>query len=245
MASGGPQTAESMVEVDTAELGDDQGGCGCPDLGPYIIGGGSVGHDLRVVDVGHDTTHWEGFGRIPPQVVPQADGEATLERTGWSIDLSPPRGGDVGGGTAGGGDLSLLPTEHSRTVYFNLAHHVPVSGDRVEARVKGGQSVVGSVQNGFGGDLDGSSGGEMDGGGGGYGWDGDGDGLNLWEDNVANATLGTEPNAPLAYATGLEHHHPIMSKLGDPGGRSYREIEVNYPVDPENYFHKFLVVIYM
>ena len=49
--------------------------------------------------------------------------------------------------------------------------------------------------------------------------DGDGDRLNLWEDNVANATLGTEPNAPLAYALGLEHHHPIMSMLGEPGGQ--------------------------
>ena len=52
-------------------------GCGCPDLGPDILGGGPVGNYLRVIDVGHDPTHWEGVGRIPPQGGPQADGEAT------------------------------------------------------------------------------------------------------------------------------------------------------------------------
>ena len=51
-------------------------------------------------------------------------------------------------------------------------------------------------------------------GGGGYGWGGDGYRIIQWEDNVSNLTLGTEPNAPLAYAPGLEHHHPIMSTLG-------------------------------
>ena len=35
------------------------------------------------------------------------------------------------------------------------------------------------------------------------------------EDNVVNITLGTEPNAPLAYDMGLELHHLIMSKLGE------------------------------
>ena len=47
----------------------------------------------------------------------------------------------------------------------------------------------------------------------------------LGEDNVANVTLGTEPNSPLAFALGLEYHHPIMSTLGDPGGRLERERE--------------------
>ena len=36
-------------------------------------------------------------------------------------------------------------------------------------------------------------------------------------------TIGTEPNAPLTYALGSEHHHPIMSKLGGHGGRLERE----------------------
>ena len=48
--------------------------------------------------------------------------------------------------------------------------------------------------------------------------DGDGYGLSWWEDNIANVTLGTEPNAPLDYDTGLEHHHPNISTRGEPGG---------------------------
>ena len=36
---------------------------------------------------------------------------------------------------------------------------------------------------------------------------------------VTNVTLGEEPNEPLDYATGLELRLPIMSKLGEPGGR--------------------------
>ena len=32
-------------------------------------------------------------------------------------------------------------------------------------------------------------------------------------------TLGTEPDAPLAYAPGLELHHPIRSMLGVHGGQ--------------------------
>ena len=35
---------------------------------------------------------------------------------------------------------------------------------------------------------------------------------------LTNLTIGTEPNSPLSYALGLELHHPIMIKLGDPGG---------------------------
>ena len=56
--------------------------------------------------------------------------------------------------------------------------------------------------------------------GGRYGWDGDRDVLNWWggESNVSHIALGMEPNAPHAFASGLEHHHPIMSMLGDPGG---------------------------
>ena len=32
--------------------------------------------------MGDDTPHWEGFGRIPPQGGPQADGKATSDREG-------------------------------------------------------------------------------------------------------------------------------------------------------------------
>ena len=48
-------------------------------------------------------------------------------------------------------------------------------------------------------------------------------GLSWWEDNIAHVTLGTDPNAPLAYAPGLELHHPIMSMLGEYRGRLERE----------------------
>ena len=52
--------------------------------------------------------------------------------------------------------------------------------------------------------------------------DGDGDGINRWEDTVAKLSLGTENNAPLDYAPGLELHHPIMSMLRKSGGRLER-----------------------
>ena len=51
------------------------------------------------------------------------------------------------------------------------------------------------------------------------------DGINWWEDTVANVILRMEPNHPLAYTPGLELHHPIMSTLRDPGGRLERERE--------------------
>ena len=40
---------------------------------------------------------------------------------------------------------------------------------------------------------------------------------------MANTSLGTEHNAPLTYAPGLELHHPIMSMLGGHGGQLERD----------------------
>ena len=102
-----------------------------------------------------------------------------------------------------------------------------MSGSKAEAGVKGDQAVVGAGRTGFGGDSYGGSGGGIDGGGGGDRRDGDGyeEGVNMWEDNVANVTLGVEPNAPLAYALLLELHHPIVSTLGKHLGRLDRERE--------------------
>ena len=102
--------------------------------------------------MGHDTVQWEGFGWIPPQ---QADEEATLERTGQSMGLSPAGGRDGRDRIAGGGDLNLPPPEHSCTVYCDQAHYGPVSGGRAEAGVKGRQVVVGEGRTGFGGDMGG------------------------------------------------------------------------------------------
>ena len=63
-------------------------------------------------------------------------------------------------------------------------------------------------------DADGGLGGGTDVGGGGDGRDGDRDILSWWGDNIAHVTLGMETNYLLAYAPGLEHHHPIMITLG-------------------------------
>ena len=41
----------------------------------------------------------------------------------------------------------------------------------------------------------------------------------IGDDTIVNITLGTESNAPLAYAPVLELHQPIMSKLGEHGGQ--------------------------
>ena len=59
-----------------------------------------------------------GFGQIPPQSVPQSDGETNLERTGRWMVVSPAGGSDGGGRIIGGGDLRLLLLEHSHTVHF-------------------------------------------------------------------------------------------------------------------------------
>ena len=57
---------EVKAEVVEAYKFIEQGGCGCPDLGPDLLFGGAVVHDLQVRDVGHDTAHGEDFGRVPP-----------------------------------------------------------------------------------------------------------------------------------------------------------------------------------
>ena len=73
--------------------------------------------------------------------------------------------------------------------------------------------------------MEGGSGGGADRGGGGDGQGGDGYILSRWKDNVAKLTLGTEPNTPLDYDPGLEHHNPIMISLRDPRGRIDIEID--------------------
>ena len=88
----------------------------------------------------------------------------------------------------------------------------------------GVQEVLVTGRGRCGGDTDGRSGGGTDGGGGRYGRGRDRERISLWGDNLANLNLGTEPNAPLYYAPVLEHHHQIMSTLGEPRGRLEREI---------------------
>ena len=49
-------------------------------------------------DVGRDTLHWGGLGRILTQGGLQSYVEETSERTGWSMGLSPTGGIDGRGG---------------------------------------------------------------------------------------------------------------------------------------------------
>ena len=98
-----------------------------------------------------------------------------------------------------------------------------MSDSGASSGVKGGQAVVGTGQLGLGRDVDGISGGGTGRGRVGDGQDGDRDGLNRWEDIVANLILGTEHNNLLASTPGLEIHHLIMTMLGGHGGRLERE----------------------
>ena len=51
-------------------------------------------------------------------------------------------GSDGGGGITRGGDVGLLPTEHSCTVHCNQVYCVPVSVGEEEAGVEGVQVVM-------------------------------------------------------------------------------------------------------
>ena len=81
------------------------------------------------------------------------------------MGVSPAVVRDGGGRITGGVDLRLPSPEHSRTVHFDQAHYVPVSGGGSKARVKGCQAVVVAGRIGLGGDLEGGSVGGTDEGG--------------------------------------------------------------------------------
>ena len=70
------------------------------------------------------------------------------------MGVSPTGCCDGRGGINGGGDLSILPPEHSCTVYCNQAHYGPVSSREAQKGVKGGHAVVVEGQIGIGGDTD-------------------------------------------------------------------------------------------
>ena len=71
------------------DAGVDQGGGGCSDIGPDIIGCGSIGPIVRVRDMGDVAAHKLGVGRIPPQGGPQDYREATSYRVGLSVGIPP------------------------------------------------------------------------------------------------------------------------------------------------------------
>ena len=96
---------------------------------------------------------------------------------------------------------------------------------RIGGLDKDGQVVVGARRTRFGGDTDSGFGGRMNREGGGDVWDGYGDRLSQWENNISHATLETYPNATIACATIFETHHLIMSAIGEHRGRLEREID--------------------
>ena len=50
----------------TSDSGNEQGGRGCPYIGEYILGSGTIGTTIQVIDMGNDTFYAEGAWRIPP-----------------------------------------------------------------------------------------------------------------------------------------------------------------------------------
>ena len=78
------------------------------------------------------------------------------------MGVSPAGGSSGRGSITGGGDLHLLPPEHSRTVHCDQAHYGFMSGAGAEDRVKVRQAVVGAGWLGLGRGLGGGSGGGMD-----------------------------------------------------------------------------------
>ena len=60
--------------MSAADSDIDQGESGCPDIETYLLGGGAICSDIRVIDMGPDALYEEGVGKIPPQGGPQDDG---------------------------------------------------------------------------------------------------------------------------------------------------------------------------
>ena len=172
----------------------------------------------------YDTAHLEASSIIPPQGGPRADSTTTLEMEGRWVGVYPAIVSNGGGGITLVGYLRIIISEHSITVYCDQYHYGPVYG---VGEASGFMSVRAVVRNrclvlgrdadvGLGGGTDRGVGGDIKG--------GDGDGLNRWEDTVANLILGTEHNDKLSYALGLELHHPIMIILEGHGGQLDRDI---------------------
>ena len=102
-------------------------------------------------------------------------------------------------------------------IYCNQANYGPVPSGGVETGAKGVQAMVGTGTGWCGRDADGGLGGGIYWDGRAYIWDVDGYRISLLEDKVANITFGKKTNAPLAYATVLEQHHPIIITLRGAG----------------------------
>ena len=66
MAGSGMQPPDRKAEVGADGSVNDQGGSRCPDIRADILGGGTIGPNIRVKDMGPDTAYAEGVGQIPP-----------------------------------------------------------------------------------------------------------------------------------------------------------------------------------
>ena len=74
MASGGQQPVKGKSKWGMTDKGASKRGCRCPDLGPYILGGGAVSIVIWVGDMGDDSMHQESSERNTPQNILKADG---------------------------------------------------------------------------------------------------------------------------------------------------------------------------
>ena len=72
-----------------ADSGTEQGGSICPDIGAYLLGGGTICPGIRVRDMVPDNAHAEVAGHISPYGGPHTYMEATTEGTGQRLGLHP------------------------------------------------------------------------------------------------------------------------------------------------------------
>ena len=100
-----------------AVTGACMGGGGCADVRNGLHHDGSGGPPLRVGDVGHVPTDWEGALRFKLLGDTEADGEHATSEQGRDMDVSSPVEGNLVSGHAGGGDLRR-PTLKNATQFI-------------------------------------------------------------------------------------------------------------------------------
>ena len=111
-------------------------------VGDIIHHGISGGTTIRVREMDHVPVDWEDSGRI------SLSGGTETDRADAAYELvrgmgAPSHGGvNVGGGSAGGGDLRCLPSEHRHAIYYDKSHYGPVSGGGATPRGMGFGALV-------------------------------------------------------------------------------------------------------